>query len=178
MSIYNPSLLPQVKNNGGIALKGGVPYESNPSPLKSFSNKRSYYFASVFASTVVDGVNVTGSNQNILLPVPYTKGKPIIKRTPSTLTNGSVVLTSGNVDTSLTSSIHPITTYRTRLQHTAFKQGKYQYTTGKFDAGYPDNSQDDFGYDSIAYVDRANPGKLIFLNSKNVNIVSYPSKTG
>ena len=178
MSIYYPSLSSTIKNNGGTALKGGVPYENNPSSLKSFSNKVSSYFPTTFGSTVVDGVNITGSNQNLMIPVPYEDGKPIIKRTRSTLANINVLLSAGDYATSNISGIHPITSYRTRLEQTAYREGKYNYYSGKYDAGYPDNTQDDFGFDSAAYVSRSNPGNIIFLNSRNINITQYPTKTG
>ena len=178
MSIYNPSYNDSIKNNGGVALNSGVPYSDNAQSIKTFYNKRrTYEFP--FASTVVDGVNVTNATQSVLVPVPYSSKRPLVKRATKTIAaQPSYVLeTPGNPAVSLTSSIHPISTYRTRLQHTAYKAGKLDITTGKFDFGYPDNQQDDFGVDDAASPSRKNPGTMFFKNGRNISVIPYQSKT-
>jgi hypothetical protein len=177
MSIYNPVYGQPSKNNGGITLNGGTPNSQDPSTLSTFSNKRrTEEFP--FGSIVVDGVNITGANQNLSVPVPYEDGQPIIKRTLSTFTNSSVLLSPGNLNTALTSSIHSISTYRTRLEHQAYVGGLYNQYTGKFATGFPDNSFDDFGLDTAASVSRADQGSLFFNNHSKINTVSYLPKTG
>jgi hypothetical protein len=178
MSIYNPSYNDSIKNNGGVALNSGVPYSDNAQSIKTFYNKRrTYEFP--FASTIVDGVNVTNATQSVLTPVPYNSKRPLIKRATKTIAaqSSDVLLSPGNLAPNLTSSIHPIISYRTRLQHTAFVNGKLNVLTGKYDFGYPDNQQDDFGSDEAAYPSRKNPGTMFFKNGRNISVVPYQSKT-
>jgi hypothetical protein len=173
MSIYNVFYGP-VKNNGGTALKAGTASSIYHSALATFSNNtRTLDFP--FGSTVIDGVNVTGLSQNSLVPVPNNLNqKPLIKR--ATRSN-NVLQSPGNLSTALTSSIHNIESYRTRLEHTAYKDGYLNILTGKFDSGYPDNQRDEFGADSAANPSRNNPGVIIFKNGRNISIIPYQPKT-
>jgi hypothetical protein len=103
----------------------------------------------------------------------------LVKRVTKTIAAqlSDVLVTSGNIAPNLTSSIHPVRLYRTRLQHAAYKAGKLNITTGKFDFGYPDNQQDDFGVDDAASPSRKNPGTMFFKNGRNISVVPYQSKT-
>ena len=178
MSIYNV-FYGSIKNNGGTALKAGTPSSIYDSALSTFSNNtRTLNFP--FGSTVVDGINVTGSSQNSLAPIPNNLNqKPLIKRATKTiaLQSNNVLQSPGNLSTSLTSSIHNIESYRTRLEHSAYKDGYLNILTGQFDAGYPDNQRDEFGADSAANPSRSNPGVIIFKNGRNISVIPYQPKT-
>lgn len=179
MAIYNPNFSTPENVNSGTVLNGGIPYQNNPSAAEAFYNKRRVN-EFPFGSTLVDGVNITGNNQNFLLPVPYAGVRSLIKRSTKTIAGqlNDVLLTSGCIQPELRSSIHYINSYHTRLEHQAYNEGRFNNYTGKFAAGYPDNQIDFFGPDEAAVVSREHQGRLFFKNSKTVSIANYPSKTG
>lgn len=179
MAIYNPTFGNSEKINSGVALNSGsIPF-GNPSVVQPVSNKRrTQEFP--FGSTLVNGINITGSSQNFLVPVPLDGVRSLIKRSTKTvggLTN-NVLLTSGCIQPELRTSIHYINSYRTRLEHQAYIQGKLNPYTGKFAAGYPDNEIDYFGYDTVGNLSRSNQGRSYYKYSKIVTITNYPAKTG
>ena len=69
MAIHNASSASGFKNNGGTALKAGVPYSGNASTVKTFSNDRradNY----PFGSTLVNYAHLTSIDSNPLIPSP------------------------------------------------------------------------------------------------------------
>ena len=179
MAIHNVSYGSGAKNNGGVALKAGVPLETNAAALKTFTNKRraeNY----PFGSTLVNDVNITGSNRNLSIPIPWSSARPMVKRSTRLLTGqlNNNLLTSGTYAPELRNTIHPIDSYRTRLQNTAYRNNQYDYFTGTFAAGYPDNQIDEFGLDTASVLTRADQGNLTFKNYRNISIIPYQSKTG
>lgn len=178
MAIYNTSLTGGIKNNGGTALKAGVPYENNAQAIKTFSNKRSGYFQSVFGSNITAEINAGAINSSV--PVPWSSKRPLVKRSTRVIAGQESynLLTSGTAAPELRSSIHPTNNTRTRLEHTAYKQGKYNFYTGKFDAGYPDNEWVHFGIDTSVVTSRNDISHIIFKNQRSITIAPYQSKTG
>lgn len=179
MAIHNPTFGSSEKINGGVVLNGGVPYTNNRTVAKTFSNKRRVQ-EFPFGSAVVNGVNVTSNNENLAIPVPFSNLRPLIKRASSTIAgqSSSVVKTAGSLAPELRSAIHPIDSYRTRLEHQAYVAGYFNPYNGKYAAGYPDNQIDFFGIDQAANVSRSNQGKLFFKHYRTVSVVNYPPKTG
>lgn len=167
----------KANNNGGVVLRGAssgevlnnVPAVTEPDSF-------------VFGSTVVLDVNTKS-----VLPLgnfAYNNKKPIMKGFTTEINGNSfsssaaAVNSTGNADTSLTSSIHPISFVRTRLEHRAMESGHYNYFTGKYDAGYPDVQRDSLGLDIAANPSRSNPGKILFAYSKRLISTNYHSKNG
>jgi hypothetical protein len=135
-----------------------------------------------FASTVVDGEN---TNPALALGnFAYDNERPIVKGFTSTINGDSfsssaaAVRSTGNANPSLTSSIHPVSTVRTRLESTAQREGRFNGVTGKYDAGYPDVQLDDLNVDIAANPTRANPGRIHFAQGKRLISTSYYPKTG
>ena len=179
MAIHNASNTPGFKNNGGIALKAGVPYSNNVSAMKTFSNNRraeNY----PFGSTLVNYAHLTSIDSNPLVPSPWSSSRSLVKRSTRVLKGqpNNNLLTSGTYAPELRSSIHPINSYRTSLQNTAYRDNQFNIYLGKFVTGYPDNQIDDFGFDMASMPTRQNPGNLVFKNHNNLSIVPYQSKTG
>lgn len=177
MAIYNTG---EIRNNGGTSLNSGSHDLSN-NPSVNILNLRATVKNKPFGSTVVDGINVTGSHSS-LVEVPRDNPKSLIKtaRYSSDLESvNNVMKTSGNKAPELVSSIHYVESFRTRLSSTAFRDNQFSIITGKYNEGYPDAEYDSFGEDRSARVTRADQGKIIFANNnKTINIQSYPSKTG
>ena len=179
MAIHNASSASGFKNNGGTALKAGVPYSGNASTVKTFSNDRradNY----PFGSTLVNYAHLTSIDSNPLIPSPWSSARSLVKRSTRVLKGqpNNNLLTSGTYAPELRSSIHPINSYRTSLQSTAYRDNQFNIYLGKFTAGYPDNQIDDFGFDMASMPTRDNPGNLVFKNYRNISIVPYQSKTG
>lgn len=179
MAIYNLAFGRPENINGGVVLNGGVPYNNNRASAKTFSNKRRVQ-EFPFGSALVSGVNITGNNDNLNIPVPFSSPRPLVKRASKTVAGqpSSAISTSGSLAPELKSTIHPIDSYRTRLEHQAYSAGLFNIYTGKYAAGYPDNQIDFFGVDEAANVSRSNQGKLFFKHYRAVSVVNYPARTG
>lgn len=176
MSIYYLSLLQRANNNSGVVNKAfsdssvlnNVPAILNPEELP-------------FGSTVIDG-----DNTDPAIPLgtfAFSNNDPIIKGFTTTL-NGSDTIRAvdiasrGNAAPDLTSSIHPVSSVRTRLETTAQRDGRFNGFTGKYDAGYPDTQLDDLGLDIAATPTRENPGRIHYIQGKRLVSSSYEKKTG
>lgn len=178
MATYNV-FFGSTKNDGGVALNAGTPYNEYHTVINTFSNKRRTQ-EYPFGSTLVNGINITGSSFNPLVPVPWSSPRSLIKRATkeiaSNLTN--VVFSPGNYATQSIDTIHENTYARTRLQTTAIRTGFFDGYTGKFAPGYPDNQLDYLGQDNAANLTRQNQGSIVFKNQRNISIAPYQSKTG
>lgn len=179
MAIHNASNVSGFKNNGGTALKAGVPYSGNASTVKTFSNNRradNY----PFGSTLVNYAHLTPIDTDPTIHCPWSSARPLVKRSTRVLKGKSSnsLLTSGTYAPELRSAIHPINSYRTSLQNTAYRDNQFNIYLGQFISGYPDNQIDDFGVDEASIPTRENPGNLVFKNYRNISIVPYQSKTG
>jgi len=177
MAIYNTNFTNVVKNNSGTVLNGEVLLSDNNNRVKTLIGKtRTLNYP--FGSAVVDGVGVDAINASVA--VPFSNSRSLVKRTTISLANkpSSMLITAGTYDPELRNSIHPITTYRTRLQSEAYRNNQYNIYTGKYNTGYPDNTLDSFGDDNAANPTRSNPGKLFYKHYRLITKQNYPSKTG
>lgn len=177
MSTFYISGIAKANNDSGVVIRGSsagdvlnnVAIPLSPDELP-------------FASTVVDGVNT-----DTALPLgnfAFDNERPIIKGYTTTINGDSfsssaaAVRSTGNADPSLTSSIHPVSSVRTRLEATAQRDGRFNGVTGKYDAGYPDVQLDDLNVDIAANPTRENPGRIHFAHGKRLISTSYYPKTG
>lgn len=187
MSTYTISPNGKRNNNGGATLtpSSGTPYTDNPQNVKAFTNKRTWINRQVFASTLTEGINIENALPNpfnSFIIVPRNNTRPLVKRASTyffqtTTAQKNNLLTSGNYAPELYTGSYPVNYYTTRLESTAYRDGKYNIYTGKFDAGYPDN-ETTFLTDTAVIPSRNETGKIIFKYSKNISITPYQKKTG
>lgn len=177
MSVFYLSSVSRPNNNSGVVLRAAtsgnvlnnVAIPINPDELP-------------FGSTVV--VNVNTSTAVPLGNFAYNNQEPLIKGYTNRINGDSFsssalgLRTPGNADPSLTSSIHPISSVRTRLDKTAFREGRFNTFTGKYDAGYPDVQLDDLRVDVAANPSRQEPGRIHFAHGKRLISTGYIPKTG
>lgn len=122
------------RNNGGAAKK-----IKNTSLLDGLTVSGSG--VGFVGSKVVNGVNTyKGLSAGVF---GYNSNAPVAKRYSKTLSGVSnTVLRSGALVPSLIKGIHKVESMITLLQTTAIRAGKLSLYTGKFDAGYPELSDD------------------------------------
>lgn len=110
-------------------------------------------------TSLVDGVDVGGVNlgfvgSRVLVTdgvakavsaglVAYNTREPVAKRSSSTITGlSNIVLRSGASQPTQRRSIHRLESVLTLKTLTAIRAGKFNFYTGKFDAGYPQVADD------------------------------------
>jgi hypothetical protein len=174
MSIFYISSTNRANNDSGVVLRAataGTVLNNVAIPLDPDSLP--------FASTVAQTSNVQG-----LLAggeFAYDNNKPLIKGYTNSINNFSPaegINSTGNANSENTSAIHPVSFVRTRLVRTAFRDGRFNNFTGKFDAGYPDVQLDDLLVDVAANPSRAEPGRIHFTYGKRLISSGYYPKTG
>lgn len=159
------------RNNGGAGV--------NTQSSSVLSNSVSLGFADVgvFGSVVVDGTDtdkaVDSSN------FANSTQRPIAKRLTSELGGvNNLVLLSGAAQPHLVQSVNKLETILTLLQTTAYRDGRWNIFTGKYDSGYPLTSEDDFLADTEARASRTAPGNFSYKGGNPVPVSeSYPVKT-
>jgi hypothetical protein len=165
-----------VKNNGGssINVSNGV--------LSSVGLGSSL---TVYGSTVVDGTETDAALVGGVFA--YNNKRPVAKRVTSTLAAVSnTSLISGAADPARRRSIARMEAVRTTLTSTAYRAGKYNVYTGKFEAGYPQVSVDDAMVvaggvykDQAANPTRQVPGELVYRTGAKVPVMAdYKQKNG
>lgn len=161
-------------NNGGTAVRTGT-------SSSLLDNIYSSEARTQYGSTPVDNNDA----DRAVTTVAFAKNNSglLAKRVNSGLPNG-VVLRSGASVPSLTKSINRLEGLVTRLQTKAYREGKFNDFTGKFDAGYPQQSDDSsMLYDGSTYEDRAAdvsrsaPGSLRFMYGSSSVSKNYSPKT-
>ena len=166
-----------VTNNGGSVLNGGTNYEFKP-PITN-RRKSSGINVGVFGSTAVAGV-ATSTNSTSFAKI----GEVLAFRVSSYNINN--VLLSGAADPTRRKSINRMEAVRTTLWSTAYRADKFSLYTGKFQAGFPQVSNDDamvvnggVYQDKAANPTRTVPGRLSYRTSaKNPVVVDYKRKNG
>jgi len=134
------------KEDGGAILKGGL-VNSNQNYL-NLRNVIGNYATdnSPYSSSPVELDNL--SKKAIVGTFAYNRSRPLTKGTTPVLNIEHVqhdLKTPGTVDMSIDTNIHVTTKNTNRLDTTAIRQNKFSRITGKFDAGYPAISVDNFG---------------------------------
>jgi hypothetical protein len=177
MSVFYLSVLETANNNSGVVLKAAT-----TSNILNNVARPLLRDGTPFGSTVVVGVNAQSAVP--LGNFAYNNERPLVKGFTTTLNGGgfassaNAIRSTGNAATNLTSGIHPISSVRTRLEKTAFREGRFNMFTGKYNVGYPDVQLDDLGVDIAAVPSRLNPGRLHYTYSKRIVSTGYESKTG
>lgn len=175
MSILYTTFDNRDNKNSGIVYHGGNKYTENVivDVLNGPINTES------FKTGPVDGINATA------IKFAATFAKNTQKGLMKTVANSEldedvegVIRTPGNKNISNIDMIHDTSSIVSRLQSTAYRSGKYQFYTGKYDAGYPDVQYDDFSPDNSVADSRDYQGKVFFKNSKDITTQAYQPKTG
>ena len=180
---------PNVRGSGAGGNGGSVTKASSTSLLDGVTTSRTN--TDVFASTVLDNDHANKALNSGTFA--YNNAKPVAKRVSTTISGtANTVLQSGAARPELIKSIHKIQVNSTGLKEgvrttkttSAIRAGKFNIYTGKFDAGYPQNSADVLSLspsykDSAANPTRSVPGRLTYRDgSPNPVEVDYKGKTG
>lgn len=177
MSVYFISSFPKANNDSGVVMRAAttgnvlnnVARPLNPEDMP-------------FGSQVVFGVNTQSA-----LPIgnfAFNNKRPIVKGSTTSINGNSfsssalAVSSTGNANTGLTSSIHPVQYIRTRLVSTAMRENRFNEVSGKFEPGYPDVQLDNLLLDVAASPTRNNPGRIHFAHGRRLISTSYRPKTG
>lgn len=171
-----------VNNRGGSVVNAGTDYDLNSVLGQRVRSSRTDL--GVFGSTVVDGDTV----DKVLSAGSFAQLNGIIaKRVTELLAETSNdVLLSGAADPVRRRSIARMEAVRTTLTSTAYRAGKYNVYTGKFEAGYPQVSVDDAMVvaggvykDQAANPTRQVPGELVYRTGAKVPVMAdYKQKNG
>lgn len=157
--------------------KGGTGINTASSSVLSNSVNLGYEDVGVFGSVVVDGDDtdkaVDASN------FANSTQRPVAKRLTSELGGlSNDVLLSGAAQPQLIQSVNKLDTIKSTLQTTAYRDGRWNFFTGQYDAGYPLSSDDDFLPDVEARVTRTAPGNFAYKGGNPLPLTeSYPVKT-
>lgn len=181
MSLFYNSINNKVKNIGGAILSGGHNTNGAQNYLQMVNlNNNNNTIGRPYAPIPVLGVHSTkalGVSESVFA---FNNKNPVAKIATTTINNSYTnheLSTSGTVNTGLIVGIHPITSNINRLDTTAIRNNQFDSYTGKFNDGYPEISNDDFGNDMAATPNRANPGLMNFTLGKNIISKQYPTKT-
>lgn len=175
MSILYTTFDNKDNKNSGIVHNGGNKYTENVTvdvlngPINTV----------LFQTGPIDGINTTTSKFDAVFAKNTQRG--LIK----TVANSNleeevltVIKTPANTNITNIRMIHDRSSTVSRLESTAYRGGKYQFYTGKYDVGYPDTQFDSFNLDSAVTDNRQDQGKIFFKNSKDITIQSYQPKLG
>lgn len=180
---------PNVKGSGAGGNGGSVTKASSTLLLDGVTTSRTNTL--VFASTVLDNDHADKALSSGTFA--YNNKKPVAKRISTTINVlANTVLQSGASRPELIQSIHKIQVnaaglkegVRTTKFTSAIRAGKFNIYTGKFEAGYPQNSTEVLSLapsykDSAANPTRSIPGRLTYKSgSPNPVEVNYKGKTG
>lgn len=174
------------KNYGGVVKMNGV--SAAPVSTSEVVSEQE----GVLGSVVVDGLNADkalGAGT-----FAYNNGKPIAMKVTQELSgvpNDFLVSGANNVGDIRSIQYQQVDTgsgledgVRTVKTTKAFREGKWDIYSGKFDAGYPQTSVDTFegadnaSGDKAAKVNRANPGVLVYKLTKGIPVTeNYDKKT-
>lgn len=171
-------------NNGGTAKMNGSVSSGVVNPQSVATTP-----VGVFASTVVDNNNADPalSTGNFA----YNNQHPVAKKVTSELSGviANNFLVSGAADPSNRRSIHKLEVVRTRRLTSAIRDGRFNVSTGKFDAGFPVVAVDPFydissnttsatSTDDAAAPTRAVPGELVYRTGAKMPVMDdYKKKT-
>lgn len=159
-----------VKNVGGSSTK-----IASTSQLDGVSIDR--YDAGVFGSTVLD--NSIADKALSAGTFAYNNNEGLIRRVTAYISGeyNKVLLNTAN--SGYTTAIHSNTVSYTAKVRSGMEAGKFNRVTGEWDAGYPQNSVDNFGVDNAASVSRSNQDSLTYMvNGKSATTTAYTSKNG
>jgi hypothetical protein len=167
MSLYYQSGS-SVNNNGGTVLSHSITSEVLSDIAPNAGSTLAY---------------TSGPKDNDTSNKAYS-GSAFAKNTDSLLAMRSdavvstvAVLKNASIYPEYLRSIHYLENRTTTKTATAIRAGKYNIYTGKFEAGYPVTSTDNFGNDNAARSSYAVPGSLTFMtNSKEATTQNYPPK--
>jgi hypothetical protein len=147
----------------------------------------------VFGSTVIDGNDTDAANSAGVFA--FSNQKPVaVKLTDSLAEVSNDFLLSGANDPASFKAINNqlveqsgnlVDGVRTRQQTKAIREGKFDIYTGKYDAGYPDVTVDEFtGADGVSgdtagKPTRLDPGSLVYKGGISEPVTKdYEKKTG
>lgn len=157
--------------------RGGTGINTSSSSVLSNSVSLGFDDVGVFGSVVVDGTDTDKAVDSS--GFANSTQKPIAKRLTSELGGvNNLVLLSGAAQPHLVRSVNKLETINSLLQTTAYRDGRWNIFTGQYDAGYPLNSEDDFGPDNEARATRTAPGNFSYKGGNLLPVSeSYPVKT-
>lgn len=135
------------------------------------------YDAGVFGSTVLD--NNTTDKALSAGVFAYNNNKPLARRVTTYISGVYNKVLSNAANSGYATAIHSNTVAYTAKIRSGLEAGKFNEVTGEWDAGYPQNSVDNFGTDNAAAVSRANQDSLTYLvNGKVPTTSAYDSRNG
>jgi len=159
----SPSTSVSADNNGGTIKANGTG-SGTFATSKTAQNK-----TGVFGSTVVD--NDTADKAVSAGTFAYNNSRPVAKKTSSTISGvANTVLQSGASDPNRRKSIHKIESIKTLKTTTAVRTNKWNEYTGKWEAGFPQTSNDSFGNDNAASPTSNVPGELTYRTGAKVPV--------
>ena len=172
----NYSTVPaNVASSGAKNLGGSATKISNTAQLDGVGIDR--YDAGVFGSTVLD--NTKADKALSAGTFAYNNNAPVARRVTAYLSGqyNSFLLTAANAG--YATGIHGNSTSYTAKIRSGMEAGKFNRVTGEWEAGYPQNSTDDFGTDNAATVSRSNQDSLTYMvNGKTATTTNYSVKNG
>lgn len=158
------------KDVGGSATK-----ISSTSQLDGVSVTR--YNAGVFGSTVLD--NAVANKALSSGTFAYNNNEPLARRVTTYLSGVYNKVLSNAANSGYATAIHDNVVSYTAKIRTALEAGKFNEVTGEWEAGYPQNSVDNFGTDNAASVSRSNQDSLTYLvNGKVPTTSNYEPRNG
>lgn len=131
----NQSTSSSTRNNGGAVINAG-----NSESCSSLSSSNSIKYVGTIDNNYADKILI-GGQFNTINTAPISAK---ITQLLNTTMNFGIYF--ANKDPEI-QSINNISYIRTDQEANAFRRNKYNFYTGKFDIGYPLNSQDFFGSD-------------------------------
>lgn len=135
------------------------------------------YDAGVFGSTVLD--NSVANKALSSGTFAYNNNDGLIRRVTVYLSGVYNKVLSNAASSGYETAIHDNVKSYTAKVRTALEAGKFNEVTGEWEAGYPENSVDNFGIDNAAAVSRADQDSLTYMvNGKTATTTSYTSKNG
>lgn len=161
--------------SGAKDLGGSATKINTTSQLDGVSIDR--YDAGVFGSTVLD--NGVADKALSAGTFAFNNNEPIARRVTSNLSGVYNNVLQNSANSGYSTAIHSNSTSYTAKVRTGLEAGKFNEATGEWEAGYPQNSVDDFGTDNAAAVSRADQGSLTYMvNGKAATTTAYDGKNG